>query len=124
MFKFFGATTGKHSAIAKAQVRSIIENGDVALAKQTGNCAERSAKAAVEKHCVFAVEKLCDSRFQFAMKIGHAREHGRTACAQTVTVQGFMSSSDDIGMVRQTEIIIRIKIDDGLRFAVVSNAGE
>src|SRR5438552_15325421 len=26
-------------------------------------------------------------------------------------------------MVRQTEIIIRTKIDDGLRFAVVSNAG-
>ena len=72
VFKLLGPTTRKHSAIAQAQVRSIIEDGNVALAEQTGNSAECSAKSAVEEHCVFATEKFCDSRFQFAMKIGHA----------------------------------------------------
>ena len=50
--------------------------------------------------------------FQFAMKIGHARKHRRTACAQAVGFESIMRSGDDFGMIRQTEIIVGAKIDD------------
>src|ERR1700694_3492072 len=98
MFKLFSPTTGQHSAIAQAQVRPIIEDGDVALAEKTRNSAECSAKAAIEENRVFAAEKFCDSRFQFAMQIGHAREHGRPACAQTVRIEGVVGRSNDLRM--------------------------
>ena len=84
MLEFFGATSRKHRAVAKTQMRSIVENGDIAFAQQTGDRAERAAKSAVEKHGVFALEKFRDAPFEFAMQIGHSGKHRRTACAQTV----------------------------------------
>jgi hypothetical protein len=123
VLKLFGPTTRKHRAIAQTQVRSIIENRNVSLAEQTGNCAECSTKTTVEEHRVFAAKKFCDSRLQFAMKIGHAREHGRTAGAQTVRIERRMGRGDDIRMVGQTEVIVGAKIDDALRLAVVSDGG-
>src|SRR5437660_1126894 len=73
MLKFFRATTRKHRAVPQTQMRTIIENGDVGFAQQTGNSAERTAEAAVKKHGILAAEKFGNSRFQFPMKIGHAR---------------------------------------------------
>ena len=86
VLELFGPTTRKHGAIAQTEMRPIIKNGDVALTKQPGDRAERTAKSAVEKHCVFAPQKFGDSRFEFAMKIGHAGEHGRAASPETVRV--------------------------------------
>src|SRR5437870_12645431 len=123
MFKLLGATTGKHGAVTQTQVRSIIENRDVALAEQPRDRAEGAAESAVEEHRILATEKFRDPRFQFAVKIGHAREHGRTACSETVGIERVVRRRDDLGMIGEAEIIVGTKIDDGLRFAVVSNAG-
>src|SRR6266496_1270856 len=123
MFELFGATPGKDSAVTQAQVRSVIENRDIALAKHPRNRAQGAAESAVEKHRIIATEKLRDSRFQFAMKIGHAREHGRTACSETVGIERVVRRSDDLGMIGQAEVIVGAKIDDALRSAVVSNSG-
>jgi hypothetical protein len=72
VLELFCPAPGQHSAIAKAKMRAIIENGDIALAKQPGDCTQRAAKSTVEKHRVLAVEKFRDATFEFAVEIGHA----------------------------------------------------
>ena len=93
------------------------------FAQQTGNCPERAAKTAVEKHRIFVTEKLRDRLLEFAVKIGHARKHRRTARAQTVRLQSFVRGGDDFGVIGQSEIIVGTKIDDRVRLAVVMDRG-
>ena len=76
-------------------------------------------KSAVEKHGVFATEKFCDLAFEFAVQIGHAGKHGRTAGAEAVGGEGVARGGDHLGMIGEPEIIIGTEIDDGLRLAVV-----
>src|SRR5437867_3014393 len=100
MLEFFGATTRQHRTVAQTQVRSIIENRDIAFAEQTRDSAKCAAESAIEKHRVFAIEKFCDLTFEFAMKIGHAGEHGRTACTKAVGIERFVRGGDDVGVIR------------------------
>ena len=123
MFKTFGACARQDRAVAQAKMRAIIENSRIGFAQQTRDRAERAAKSAVEKHRIFVTEEFRDGMFQFAMKIGHARKHGRSACAQAVRLQSFMRSGDDFGMIRETEIIVGAKINDRARLAVVLDRG-
>ena len=53
-------------------MRAVIENRDVAFPQQPGDGAERAAESAVEKHRIFAPEKLRDLTLELAMQIGHA----------------------------------------------------
>ncbi len=90
---------------------SIVENGDIAFAQQPRDRAKRAAKSAVEKHGVLAIEKFRDAPFEFAVEIGHARKHGRTACAHAMGAQRLMRGSKHVGVVGKTEIIIRAEVD-------------
>src|SRR5438477_12989100 len=99
MLEFLRATSRQNRAITKTQVGSIVENGDIAFAQQTRDRAQRAAKSAVEKHRVLAIEKFRDTAFEFAMEIGHARKHRRTACAHTVRAQRFVRCSEDVRVV-------------------------
>ena len=65
-------------------MRAVVEDRDIGFAEQTRNGSKRAAKTAVEKHRVFPPEKFRDLAFQLAMKIGHARKHGRTAGPESV----------------------------------------
>jgi hypothetical protein len=57
------------------------------------------------------------------MQIGHAGKRGRTTSAYSVFCERLIRGLDDFGTIRQTEIVVRAKIDDRLRFAVVLNRG-
>src|SRR2546427_135111 len=59
-------------SIAKTEMRTVIQNRNVALAQQPGDGAESAAKTAVEKHCILAAKKFRDAPFELAMEIGHA----------------------------------------------------
>src|SRR5262249_43047818 len=71
----------------------------------------RAAKSAVEKHGVLAVEKFCDAAFEFAVEISHARKHGRAARAHPMSAQRPVRSGQDVGVISQTQIVVRAKVD-------------
>src|SRR2546430_15871133 len=121
VLEFFSATTRKHSAIAQAQVRSIIEDGYVVFAKQAGDGAECATESAIKKHRVFTIQIFRDPAFEFSVEISHAREHRRTAGAQTVRFKRLVGSGDDLGMIGEAEIIVGTEINDRARLAVVTN---
>src|SRR5262245_42023684 len=123
MLELFRATPRQYRAITKTQMRSIIQNGDVAFAQQAGNRAQRAAKSAVEKHRVLAVEKLRDAAFEFAVEIGHARKHRRPARAHPMSAQRLVRGGEDVGVIRQAEVIVRTEIDYRLRFPGVVDCG-
>src|SRR6202040_3801825 len=58
MFETVEPAAGEDRAISETEMRPIIENRDVAFAQQPGECSERTAEATVEKHRIFAAEKL------------------------------------------------------------------
>ena len=72
MLELFRSTARQNRTIAQTQMRAIIENSDIAFAQQPGNRAQRTAKSAVEKHRILAIEIFRDTPFEFAMEIGHA----------------------------------------------------
>ncbi len=123
MLELLGTTARKGGAIAQAEVRTIIEHRDVGLAEQAGNGAERAAEPAVEKHGVLAPEELRHLPLELAVKIGHAREHRRAAGAEAVGGERFLRGGDDLGVIREPEVIVGAKIDHRLRLAVVGDAG-
>ena len=67
MFEAVNPAAREHCAITQAEVRAIIENRHVAFAQQSGNRAERTAEAAIEKHRIFAPQKSRDAMFELAM---------------------------------------------------------
>ena len=84
----------------------------LALASKTGyNVAGRLPPGHVE------------DKVQLAVKIGHAGEHWRTACAEAIVAERLMRGCYDVGMIGQPQIIVGAKIDDGMRFAVVIDSG-
>ena len=119
MLEFLRATSGKYRSIAKAEMRAVIEKSHVGFAKQSGNGAQRSAKAAVEKHRILTAEKSCYAPFEFAMEVGHSREHGRTACTQPMSPEGFVCGGEHFRMIGKAEIVIGAEINYGARFAAV-----
>src|SRR5437667_5932102 len=121
MLELLCSASREYGAIAKAKVRAIIQNGYVCLAKQSGDCTERAAKAAVEKHRVLASEKSRDAPFEFAMEIGHSREHRRTASAQSVCAECLVRRDQHLGMIGKAEIIIRAEINHRPRFAAIAD---
>ena len=66
-------------------MRSIVEHRDIGFPEQTGNGSERAAESAVEEHRIFTAEEGRDFSLQFAVEIGHAGKHGRTAGSETVS---------------------------------------
>src|SRR2546426_6838624 len=96
---------------------TIVKNGHVRFAKQTGNRPERAAESAIKQHGVFATEKFRDAAFEFSMQVSHSREHGRTASAQAVCLQRFVRSCNHFGVISETKIIIGTEIDNGARLA-------
>ena len=103
MLEFLRATPRQYRAVTKTQMGSIVENGNIAFAQQPRDRAQRAAKSAVEKHRVLAVEKFRDAPFEFAMKIGHAGKHGRTAGAHSVGAQRLVRGSKHVGVIRQAQ---------------------
>ena len=75
MLEFFCAAPGQHSPIAKAKMRAVVQKRHVGFAKEPRDGAQRAAKAAVEKHRILASKKFRHAPFEFAMQIGHSREH-------------------------------------------------
>src|SRR5580700_11181434 len=102
-------------------MRAIVENGHIRFSEQTGNGSKRATKSTVEKHCVLAAEEFCDLVLEFAMQIGHSRKHRGTASTQAVRLERLVGRGNYLGMVGETEIIIRTEVDNGLRLAVISN---
>ncbi len=123
MLEFLRAATRERRAIAQAEMRAVIEHRDIGFPEQSRDGAERAAKSAVEKHRVFAAEELRDLALQFAMQIGHAGKHRRTAGPETMSSEGLARGGDHFGVIGQPEIIVGAEIDDGLRFAVVGDRG-
>ena len=119
VLEFFSATTGQHRAIAQTQVGTIVENGHVRFAEQTGDRPKRAAESAVKKHRVFATEKFRDAAFEFSMQISHSREHRRTASAQAVCLKRFVRSRNHCGVISETKIIIGTEIDNRARLASI-----
>src|SRR5262249_44465006 len=119
VFEFFGTTTRKDCAIAQAQMRSIIEDGDIVFAKQTGNGSKRAAESAIEKHGVFAIEIFRDAAFEFPLEISHSREQRRTGGGEPVRFEGLVGSGDDLGMIGEAKIIVGAEINDRARPAIV-----
>ena len=72
MLEFSRATPRQDRSIAKTEMRTVIQNRNVAFAQQPGDGAESAAKTAVEKHCILAAKKFRDAPFELAMEIGHA----------------------------------------------------
>src|SRR5580704_9326046 len=102
-------------------MRTIIQNRDVAFSKQTRDGAERASKPAVEKHRVLAAKEFRKSPLELAVQIGHSRKHRRSAGAHSMGLERFPGCSNYLGMIRETEIIIRTKIDDRMRLTVVGD---
>src|SRR5512133_3981935 len=98
MLEFVCATSRKRRAVAQTQMRSIIQDRYVVFAQQTRDGSERASKTAVKKHSVFAPENFCHLPLELAMQVRHAREHRRTACAETVGLQRFLRCGDDFRM--------------------------
>ena len=67
MLEFLRAASGKDCAIAKTEVRAIVQDGHVGFAEQARNRAQRAAKSAVEKHRILASEEFRHTPFEFAM---------------------------------------------------------
>ena len=100
MFEFLCPTSRQYRTITKTEMGSVVQDRDIALAQQTRNCAKRAAKSAVEQHRILAVEKFRDAPFEFAVKIGHALKHRRTACPHTMGPQGLVPRSKHVGVIR------------------------
>src|SRR5881275_2452558 len=71
VLEFLCAAPGKHCPIAKTEVRTVVQNSHIGFTKQTGNCTERTAKSAVEKHRILAAEEFCNAPLKFPMQIRH-----------------------------------------------------
>ncbi len=106
MLEFFCAAPGQHSAIAKAKMRAIVQKRHVGFAKQSGDRAQRAAKAAIEKHRILASKKFRHAPFEFAMQIGHSREHRRTARAHSVRPERLVCGSQHFRVICEAEIIV------------------
>src|SRR6202035_1460668 len=72
VLELLSAAARKDGAIAKTKVRTVVQKSHVSFAKEAGDCAQRAAKSAVEKHRVLAFERFCDAPFELAMEIGHS----------------------------------------------------
>src|SRR5262245_26635308 len=102
-------------------MRAVVENRHVGFAKQAGDGAQRAAEPAVEKHRVLASQKFRDAPFEFAMQIGHSREHGGSARSESMRPQGFMGGRQYFGVISKTKVIVGAEIDDGARFPAIAN---
>ncbi len=100
-------------------MRAVVQKRHVGFAKEPGDGAQCAAKAAVEKHRILASKKFCDAPFEFAMQIGHSREHRRTARSQSVRLKGFMRGRKHLGVIGKAEIVIGAEINHRPRFATV-----
>src|SRR5690242_19178038 len=121
MFELLSAASRQHGTVAKTKMRTVVQNGHVAFAKESRDRAQRATKSAVEKHRVLALEKFRDALFQLAMEISHSREHWRTAHPHSVRSQRLMRSGQHFRVIGKAKIIVRAKINNRPRFPSVVN---
>src|SRR5215831_554808 len=84
MLELLSPASRQHGTVAKTKMRTVVQKGHVALAKQSRDRAKRTAESAVENHGVLASKKFRDAPFEFAMQISHSREHRGTARPHSV----------------------------------------
>ena len=78
------AAPREDGSVAQTQVRSTVHDRNICLAQQSGDCPQRAAEAAVEKHRIFAAKKIRELPFQFAVQVCHPRKRGRAAGTDAV----------------------------------------
>src|SRR5947209_15857065 len=106
MLELFAPTTRQSRAVAQAEVRTIVENSYVGFPEQTGDGAEGAPEAAVKEHGIFASKKIGNASLELAMEIGHPRENRCAARAQTMCKESLLGGCDDLGVIREAEVII------------------
>src|SRR5438876_9742394 len=104
-------------------MRAVVQKRHVGFAKEPRDGAQRAAKAAVEKHRILAAKKFRDAPFEFAMQIGHSREHRRTARAHSVRSERLVCGGQHFRVICEAKIIVRAEIDHRSRLAAIIDHG-